>query len=76
MRSTRNTTTQTTCDYEASDCTRCDTYMITASQTLTAETRAARHREDLAADGWTDHEGRDYCPDHPVGSGPASAVRP
>jgi hypothetical protein len=25
---------------------------------------AAEHRARLAADGWTDVEGRDYCPDH------------
>ncbi|MFF7184675.1 hypothetical protein ACFZAR_05450 [Streptomyces sp. NPDC008222] len=25
---------------------------------------AAEHRARAAADGWTDVEGRDYCPDH------------
>jgi hypothetical protein len=25
---------------------------------------AADHRRSLAADGWSDVEGRDYCPDH------------
>jgi hypothetical protein len=25
---------------------------------------AADHRRSLAAEGWSDVEGRDYCPDH------------
>lgn len=30
---------------------------------------AAEHRARLAADGWTDFEGRDYCPEHtPTGA--------
>jgi len=28
------------------------------------EQLATDHRRSLAADGWSDIEGRDYCPDH------------
>ena len=28
------------------------------------EQQAADHRKELAAHGWSDVEGRDYCPDH------------
>ncbi|MEV5957287.1 hypothetical protein AB0M11_26560 [Streptomyces sp. NPDC051987] len=28
------------------------------------EQQAADHRRALAAEGWSDVEGRDYCPDH------------
>jgi hypothetical protein len=28
------------------------------------EQLAADHRRSLTADGWSDVEGRDYCPDH------------
>jgi hypothetical protein len=61
MRSNR----QTTCDHEDSDSTRCHAYVITAfyQQTAPAE-QAAKHAAALATDGWTDVEGRDYCPDH------------
>lgn len=62
MRSTRPTTTQTTCDCE--DCT---------SSTLTGHMRrttpanqAATHHQAAAADGWADVEGRDYCPGCPL----------
>ncbi|MFE5630627.1 hypothetical protein [Streptomyces sp. NPDC056543] len=61
MRSTHTTTSQTTCDHE--DCT---TYAITAGMSATGDELAARHRRMLADDGWTDREGRDYCPDHPT----------
>lgn len=64
MRSTRPTTSQTTCDHEDSDYTRCHAYAITASSTYTVEERTTKHRQSLTADGWTDVEGRDYCPDH------------
>jgi len=65
MRSNRQTTSQTTCDYEATDSTRCHAYSITSfyQQTVPAE-QAAKHARALAADGWADVEGRDYCPDH------------
>lgn len=60
MRSNRQATHQTTCD--DNDCTA---YAITAFlQALTREERDAKHLRELAADGWTDLEGRDYCPDH------------
>lgn len=59
MRSNRPTTHQITCD---DDCTA---FAITAFlQATTPEERAAKHLRELAADGWTDLEGRDYCPDH------------
>ncbi|MFD9223771.1 hypothetical protein ACFWDI_28160 [Streptomyces sp. NPDC060064] len=49
----------------------CQEYSITAFyQPGTREERAAEHRRKLAADGWTDREGRDYCPEH---SQPAAA---
>lgn len=35
------------------------------------EEEAAAHRRALAADGWSDVEGRDYCPDH-IPSSPAA----
>jgi hypothetical protein len=28
------------------------------------EEEAADHRRKLASEGWSDVEGRDYCPDH------------
>ncbi|MFI7890937.1 hypothetical protein ACIFUY_06690 [Streptomyces sp. CACIS-1.16CA] len=56
------TTHQITC--AADDC---DAYSLTAFlQPITPAERAVRHRRQLAADGWSDVEGRDYCPDHPV----------
>ncbi|MGW7087585.1 hypothetical protein ACWGH2_29370 [Streptomyces sp. NPDC054871] len=65
MRSNTETTSQTTCDYEASDATRCHAYAITGHyQQTTVEEQAARHNRDLATDGWVDREERDYCPDH------------
>lgn len=33
-------------------------------QGVATEERIRKHRADNVADGWTDHEGRDYCPDH------------
>ena len=35
-----------------------------AFQPTPREKEAADHRRSLAADGWSDVEGRDYCPDH------------
>lgn len=65
MRSNRQTTSQTTCDYEADDFTRCHAYAITGFyQPAASEEQAAKHASDLAVDGWADVEGRDYCPDH------------
>jgi hypothetical protein len=50
----------------------CGEWSITAAlQTDNPEQVAAEHRAQLTADGWTDHEGRDYCPQHT----PAGAVR-
>jgi len=65
MRSNSQTTSQTTCDHEGQDYKRCHSYVITGFfQQSTADEQAAKHRRELAADGWTDVEGRDYCPDH------------
>lgn len=74
MRSNRQTTSQTTCDHEDSDSTRCHAYAITAFyQQIAPAEQAAKHARSLAADGWTDVEGRDYCPVHtPVGEQPAA----
>lgn len=38
--------------------------ITTALQPAQPQQLAASHRTQLAADGWTDLEGRDYCPDH------------
>lgn len=35
-----------------------------AFKTASREEAAAAHRRALAAEGWSDVEGRDYCPDH------------
>ncbi|MFJ2110566.1 hypothetical protein ACIOEX_01335 [Streptomyces sp. NPDC087850] len=60
MRSNRRTTSQTTCDEES-----CSAYAITGHyQKTTVQEQAAKHNRDLAADGWADREGRDYCPEH------------
>lgn len=60
MRSNRQTTHQTTCDKDD-----CPAYTITAFyRPLTRQEQDAKHLRELAADGWTDLEGRDYCPDH------------
>ncbi|MFC7794592.1 hypothetical protein [Streptomyces cinereoruber] len=61
MRSTREATTQTTCD-----CDDCLAYKLTVhiQRTATAA-QAAKHHEEAAAEGWTDREGRDYCPGCP-----------
>jgi hypothetical protein len=60
MRSTRPASQQTTCDDDF-----CPAYTITVFlQPATPEKRDAKHRRELAADGWADVEGRDYCPDH------------
>lgn len=60
MRSNRPTTSQTTCD--ADDCTD---YAITAFyRPSNPGDQSATHNAALAAEGWTDREGRDYCPDH------------
>lgn len=65
MRSNHATTSQTTCDYEDSDSKACHAYAITAHyKKTTVDEQAAEHNRKLAADGWADVEGRDYCPDH------------
>lgn len=65
MRSNHETTSQTTCEYEDSDSKACHAYAITAHyQKTTVDEQAAEHNRKLAADGWSDVEGRDYCPDH------------
>jgi hypothetical protein len=66
MRSTRPTTIQTTCDHEDADYKRCHAYAITGALSDSTQEMADRHRKMLATDGWMDHEGRDYCPDHPA----------
>ncbi|MER7908260.1 hypothetical protein [Streptomyces sp. NPDC096068] len=61
MRSTRKATTQTICD-----CDDCMAYKLTAHiQRTTPDQQAAGHHEKAAAEGWTDREGRDYCPGCP-----------
>ena len=43
----------------------CPEYSLRAAcQPTTREKEAADHRRSLAGDGWSDVEGRDYCPDH------------
>jgi len=43
----------------------CDEWSHMASfQPVQPEQLAARHRAGLADEGWTDLEGRDYCPQH------------
>lgn len=43
----------------------CPEFSITGFyQPTTGPERAAKHRRTLAADGWGDVEGRDYCPEH------------
>jgi hypothetical protein len=61
MRRIGTSTVQTTCDHDW-----CPEWVMTASPfTVTPRQHlAAQHYAELAADGWTDLEGRDYCPDH------------
>ncbi|MFH8581690.1 hypothetical protein [Streptomyces zaomyceticus] len=61
MRSIRENTTQTTCD-----CEDCTSYALTA-HLRRSDDQAALHHQALAQDGWTDVEGRDYCPGCPTG---------
>ncbi len=64
MRTTSPTVTQTTCDHDGPD-GPCDTYAVTGHlRPKPAAVQRATHQADLQADGWTDLEGRDYCPDH------------
>ncbi|MER6350592.1 hypothetical protein ABT186_01750 [Streptomyces sp. NPDC001634] len=49
-----------TCAYD--DCPEWST--VASLKPATREQIAAEHRARLAVDGWTDFEGRDYCPDH------------
>ncbi|MFJ8995589.1 hypothetical protein ACIRQH_34940 [Streptomyces sp. NPDC102279] len=44
------------------DCDDCS--LRAAFKPTTWEQEAADHRRSLAADGWSDVEGRDYCPAH------------
>jgi hypothetical protein len=60
MRSVRDTTTQTTCD-----CEDCTAYGLTGHLQRTPD-QAARHHQATLRDGWTDVEGRDYCPGCPM----------
>jgi hypothetical protein len=61
MRSTRQTTTQTTCD-----CEECTSYAITGHmRRTTPANQAGQHHQQAAVDGWSDLEGRDYCPGCP-----------
>jgi hypothetical protein len=51
----------------------CPAYSITGFfQSTTSTERATTHRRKLAADGWTDHEGRDYCPEHKPQAAPTT----
>lgn len=46
----------------------CDEYSTRISfQGTDTETLAREHRSAIAADGWSDVEGRDYCPEHREG---------
>jgi hypothetical protein len=50
----------------------CPEWSIRAAlQPTSPDQLAADHRTTLATEGWTDREGRDYCPDHT----PAGATR-
>lgn len=61
MRTTHETTSQTTCDGDDF----CPEYVMTAFfKQPTPEQLAARHLANVTEEGWTDLEGRDYCPDH------------
>ncbi|HZF92040.1 hypothetical protein [Streptomyces sp.] len=41
----------------------CPEWSITSSlQPITRQLLASAHRAQLAAEGWSDVEGRDYCP--------------
>ncbi|MEU1088906.1 hypothetical protein ABZ401_19085 [Streptomyces sp. NPDC005892] len=65
MRSNHKTTSQTTCDYESANADPCTTFALTGHyQRSTVAEQAADHNRRLAVDGWSDLEGRDYCPDH------------
>lgn len=45
----------------------CDEYSVRVSfQDADREGLAHEHRAALVGEGWSDVEGRDYCPDHPV----------
>lgn len=46
------------------DCPELSTIASLKSKPQPREQQAADHRRSLAADGWSDVEGRDYCPDH------------
>ncbi|MFE0651376.1 hypothetical protein ACFVZH_22585 [Streptomyces sp. NPDC059534] len=60
MRSIRAASTQTICD-----CADCPSYALTAHLQRSAD-QAERHHQANARDGWTDVEGRDYCPGCPT----------
>lgn len=54
------TTHQITCAAEY-----CSAYSLRGLfQGTFTEDLIREHREDNVSDGWTDREGRDYCPDH------------
>lgn len=65
MRHNTGFTSQTTCDADL-----CSAYVITAhtTQPTAAGVPHQSHTKELAEDGWTDVEARDYCPDHPQGA--------
>lgn len=61
-------THQVTCAFDD-----CPEWSITAAlQPTDRQQLAADHRIQLAADGWVDVEGRDYCPDHDPAAYPAA----
>jgi hypothetical protein len=53
-------THQITCAHD--ECPERSTFIT--FQPVAAQQIAADHRAKLAADNWTDLEGRDYCPSH------------
>ncbi|MFJ9573600.1 hypothetical protein [Streptomyces bacillaris] len=65
MRTSTTASTTTRCDYENSTADRCDAFLLCTYTTLTPERGQAGHLRSLAADGWWDLEGRDYCPGCP-----------
>jgi hypothetical protein len=68
MRSNHETTNQTTCDGDDF----CPEFVLSSFfDRVPAEQREPKHRAAVAREGWTDHEGRDYCPEHsPVNASP------
>ncbi|MFJ3089079.1 hypothetical protein [Streptomyces sp. NPDC086838] len=62
MRSTHKSTAQTTCDGGDGFCP--EFVLSSFFDRVPPEQRPERHRKAVAEEGWTDLEGRDYCPDY------------